>query len=214
VWATRGSNTRSSQAELKFFVDAPAGGLAPGKYTASISLLEAGRTPQTSVLISAGDTLTLKIKPYSCHIDVQPTVTLTSNEPNTEIPIKVNCAAPASNPANVTANVSFYASAAGFSASQFNPSVPQRLPVQDSNMFIVANWGRSGSVMVPTCTGVGSQTLLFDGTTAVEDLTTSLPPNYVVGWARYIKFRLCPDNLANETAGQYTARAIFSIVTK
>lgn len=192
---------RSSDATVRFAIDAPAGGLQPGTYLVPRTIYLADHASRTGSLSQPlADSVDVVVAQYSCSLSMPATVPLTSASPTATITANAHCTdgpTHSSGPMAVWLN----AEAAGTSAAV--TTVPAALGVADSEgkLTVRGSW----NWIAPTCS---SSDMYFDGRNGLS-LGTISPGGTLYPGPKSVSFRLCDTGA---TPGSYSAQATFSIV--
>ncbi|VEC01340.1 Uncharacterised protein [Cedecea lapagei] len=196
---------KSSSLNVRFLIDAPAGGLTPGRYT-SPPLYHIDSDPTEASLdlyrmISPGVVVTAAY--YGCTLTAPASVNLDNMDHlSTTIPLAVRCSDGAEGPEPMTAWLSVMASGTSRGVS----ADPQQLGVAGTNetLYLRGSW----SATVPSCT---ASDMYFDGRDGLS-LGQVLPGQNVDFGKIPVSFRLCTTPSAKP--GNYTAQATLSVVQR
>jgi len=196
---------RSSSLNVRFLIDAPAGGLAPGRYTSPpvyhLDLLGRDTSGDKYRMISPG--VIVIAANYGCTLTAPASVNLDNMDHlSTTIALAARCSDDAVSTEPLTAKLSAMASGTSRGVS----ADPQQLGVAgtNGNLYLRGNW----SATVPSCT---ASDMYFDGRDGLS-LGQVLPGKNVDFGVKPVSFRLCTTPDAK--SGQYTAQATISIVQR
>lgn len=183
---------------VKFVIDAPVGGMAPGKYSLPAALYHYNSYSAPQLLL---DGVNIQVPNYGCTLTAPTTVSLDNGANATStITLVARC------DAGTTAPVMAWLSATASGSSAGVATTPQQLCVANSsgNIFIRGSW----SAAAPTCS---ASYMYFDGRNGYP-LGGWNPGQPVDFGSVPISFRLCTTDDA--APGAYTAQATFSIVQR
>lgn len=192
---------RSSQLTAGFVVDAPAGGLAPGRYTLGRPVYMMDSAQQMTRTAVLADDVVVTVWPPACTLNAPTDISLTTDNPATTVTISAQCTAPEINQLSHELALSIRAS--GQSAvGQSGDPLTLAVAGSAGNIWIRGNW----SATVPDCT---TSDVYFDGRRG--PVLGQVAPGQTVSFDTIpISFRLCHNNQA--VPGEYTAQATLAIV--
>ncbi|MGV3346229.1 hypothetical protein ACGVWS_11005 [Enterobacteriaceae bacterium LUAb1] len=204
VW---GTGLRHSNFNVRFLIDAPAGGLKPGTYTlwqnSAIHFSDNTGKPADSLNYDAADAVKIIAANYSCSLltDSNALTFIKGGQETGQIKLTAQCSDSGGSAQGMAAWL--IADAAG--TSQGVSSNPNVLGVANTNgkLVIRASWSET----LPNCT---SSNVYFDGRDGVK--LFDVPVNGISGpRVQPVSFRLCDTGAA---PGNYAAQATFSIVQR
>jgi hypothetical protein len=206
------SYSRSSSYNVRFLVDAPAGGLAPGIYKLSappLYYLDLTDTVNSTGARyqSVGSDIEIKAADYSCSLSTdQNVINLSPDSPTATINLGVTCSK--INGAAAAKSAWLYATASGVSTF-IDGSSDQQLGVANSGGLMTIR-GRWSATPPANCSDSSLTTAMHFSDTVGRNLGTIISSGLTT--TQSAAFRLCTTG--NPAPGQYTAQATFSIVQR
>lgn len=205
------SYQRSSSVNVRFFIDAPAGGLPPGKYSFSYPIYHTDISPGiTGTEAEAlADSVSVIVPNYSCSLSADKnSVDLNNFAPEATFNLRVQCQDDGS--AGGATTVWLYTTSAGVSAN-INTGNLQMLGVQNSNGLMTLR-GRWSATAPANCNDSSlSDTLYFDGRDGIK--TGDVAVNGRLTKVQPVSFRLCTTG-SPAAGASYSAQAIFGVVQR